>query len=44
MDVLFALLLLDLSVHDVGTFVGVLSPAANDLPFSDTFPYFAEPH
>lgn len=44
MDVLLAILLLDLSVHDAGTFVGVLNPTANDLPFSDTFPYFAAPH
>ncbi len=45
MDVTLAVVLLDLSAPGQGvtTLVG-LNPTANDLEFSDEFPYFAAPH
>jgi len=44
-DVTLALILLDLTVHDVTTFAGLpLNPAANDVAFSGTFPYLATAH
>ena len=43
-DVTLAVVLLDLSVHGAGTLVGVLNPAANDVPFTAEFPYLAAPH
>lgn len=42
-DVTLAVVLLDLSVHDVTTLVGVLNPDSNDAAFSETFPYLAPP-
>ena len=44
MDVMLAVLLLDLSVHAADTFVGVLNPVANDVAFQTTFPYLAPAH
>jgi Domain of unknown function (DUF4331) len=44
-DVTLALVLLDLSVHDVTTLAGLpLNPNANDLAFSSSFPYLAAAH
>lgn len=44
-DLTLALLLLDLEVHTVTTLADLpLNPPANDRPFLDAFPYFAEPH
>ena len=43
-DVTLAVVLLDLSVHEVTALVGALNPASNDAAFSDTFPYLAAPH
>jgi len=44
-DVTLAVLLLDLTVHEATTLAALpLNPAANDKPFLDAFPYFAEPH
>ncbi|MEZ4240136.1 MAG: DUF4331 family protein [Myxococcota bacterium] len=41
-DVTLALILLDLSVHDVTLFATLpLNPPANDAPFSASFPYLA---
>ena len=41
-DLTLAVVLLDLSVHDVTTFAGLpLNPPANDLPFPADFPYLA---
>lgn len=41
-DVTLALILLDLSVHDVGLLASLpLNPAANDLAFPTAFPYLA---
>jgi hypothetical protein len=42
-DVTLAVILLDLSVLGADTLVG-LNPTANDVAFSETFPYLAEPH
>jgi len=53
MDVTLAVLLLDLSVHNPGTFTDLdgdgtpgpsLNPLANDVAFGTTFPYVADPH
>ena len=47
MDIILAVLLLDMGTdgQDPGTLAGLpLNPAANDLPFSGSFPYLAEPH
>jgi hypothetical protein len=42
-DVTLALVLLDLSVHDVGLFAGLpLNPPANDVAFPPNFPYLAD--
>ena len=43
-DVTLSVILLDLTVHDATTFVGVLNPPANDVPFQPAFPYLAPPH
>ncbi|KIG14915.1 hypothetical protein DB30_06217 [Enhygromyxa salina] len=45
-DVTLAVLMLDLSApnQDITTLVGVLNPTANDVSFSDAFPYLAPPH
>lgn len=43
-DLTLAVLFLDLGMHDITTFVGVLNPPANDLEFGDSFPYLADPH
>lgn len=43
-DLTLAVLLLDLNMHAVTTLAELpLNPPANDKPFLDTFPYFAEP-
>lgn len=44
MDVTLSIILLDLTVHGPTTLVGVLNPAANDVPFDASFPYLAYPH
>ena len=46
MDITLAVVLLDLSVmgQEVTSFIGVLNPAANDVAFSNTFPYLADPN
>jgi hypothetical protein len=53
MDVIFAVLLLDLDTHDVTTFLDLdgdgvpgpsLNPLTNDEPFSPEFPYLAPAH
>lgn len=45
MDVMLAVLLLDLTVHSPGLFAGLpLNPGTNDVPFSDTFPFLGAPH
>jgi hypothetical protein len=46
MDVTLALLLLDLSMggQTATSLVGVLNPAANDVPFEAAFPYVAAKH
>lgn len=45
MDVVLALLLLDLQVHDLGTLADLpLNPTANDVAFSVEFPYLAPAH
>lgn len=43
-DITLAAVLLDLSVHDITTFIGVLNPETNDVPFKDDFPFLAPPH
>ena len=43
-DVTLAVVLLDLSVHSPGTFVGLLNPPANDVAFQAGFPYLAAPN
>jgi hypothetical protein len=44
-DVTLAVLLLDLTVHSATALAELpLNPPANDKPFLDAFPYFAEPH
>ena len=44
-DVTFAVVLLDLSVHPVDLLASLpLNPPANDLPFDTNFPYLAAPH
>lgn len=47
LDIILAVLLLDLGTdgQDAGTLAGVpLNPPENDVPFSSTFPYLADPH
>jgi hypothetical protein len=46
MDVTLAVVLLELSdgTHSATDLVGVLNPAANDVPFLDAFPYLAPPN
>lgn len=53
MDIIFAVLLLDLDTHDVSTFVDLdqdgtpgpsLNPTANDVEFAAEFPYLAQAH
>lgn len=53
MDIILAVLLLDLTVHDITTFIDLdgdgvpgpsLNPLENDLPFDGAFPYLAPPH
>ena len=45
MDVVLNVLLLDLSMHAVDTLATLpLNPPANDVAFSDTFPYLAAPN
>ena len=44
-DVTLAVVLLDLSVHDVTLLATVpVNPTANDKPFKSAFPYVADPH
>lgn len=45
MDIVLALLLLDLTTHEVTTLANdPLNPPANDVPFMDAFPYLAPPN
>ena len=45
MDMMLALILLDLEAHDLGTLADLpLNPGENDEPLDDAFPYLAEPH
>lgn len=44
-DITLAVVLLDLGVHDAGTFAGVpVNPTMNDKDFLADFPYVADPH
>jgi hypothetical protein len=44
-DMMFAMMLLDLEAHDLGTLADLpLNPNENDEAFADEFPYLAEPH
>ncbi len=44
MDVTLSVILLDLTVNEPTTLVGVLNPSENDVAFSDEFPYLADAH
>lgn len=45
LDIVLALVLLDLDTHGVTTFADIpLNPAANDVAFDAAFPYVAAPH